>query len=236
VDLLIFPIPNYLKLGYGRDIELDRKELMYLPNKFHCQDRKAIQSLMERYPLATLVTIVDGSPIISHLPLVVEADSTGNMVLLGHMPKANPHSRHIANSETTIIFQGPNAYITPKWYEKNDVPTWNYAVVHCKGSAKPILDFNGIQKCLQKLTESVERHSLDPWEFWLPEDLNTPADLTAALMGFEICVTQVKAKFKLSQNRSQGDLKGIITGLNTRADDYSKEILNLIKTHTNLDI
>lgn len=204
---------------------------MYLPNKFHCQDTREIQSLMESYPLATVITIVDNNPFISHLPMVVETDPNGDLVLIGHISNANPHSRHINSSETTLIFHGANAYITPNWYEQNDVPTWNYAVVHCKGVTKLILDANGIQNCLKKLTETAEKNSLEPWDFWLPEDLNDPTDLTTAIVGFEVTISEITAKFKLSQNRSSADKKGIIAGLGSRTDDNSRAIQNLIKAN-----
>ncbi|MEI8025777.1 MAG: FMN-binding negative transcriptional regulator [Pseudomonadota bacterium] len=201
---------------------------MYLPSKFQCQDKREIRSLMESYPLATVITIVDNNPLISHLPMVVETGPNGDLVLIGHMSKANPHSRHIKKSETTLIFHGPNAYITPKWYEQNDVPTWNYAVVHCKGLTKLILDANGIQNCLKKLTHAAEKNSLDPWDFWLPDDLSDPTDLTTAIVGFEVTISEINAKFKLSQNRSSVDRKGVIGGLGSRTDDNSKAIQNLI--------
>ena len=202
---------------------------MYLPAKFHCQNTREIRSLMESYPLATVITVVDQTPFISHLPMVVETDANQNLVLNGHMSKANPHSRHIHLSETTLIFHGPNAYITPKWYEQNDVPTWNYAVVHCKGVTKLVVDANGIQNCLRKLTEAAEKNSLDPWDFWLPDDLSDPKDLTSAILGFEVSISEMTAKFKLSQNRSSADRKGVIAGLRSRTDDNSKAIQNLIK-------
>ena len=204
---------------------------MYLPNKFHCQDTKEIQSLMENYPLATVITIVNNSPLISHLPMVKEVDSNGTMILIGHMSKANPHSLHINKSETTVIFHGPNSYITPKWHEKNDVPTWNYAVAHCKGVTKLILDAEAVQNCLKKLTVAAEKNSIDPWEFWLPDDLNSPASLTSAIVGFEVTITEVTAKFKLSQNRSSADRKGVIAGLESSKDDNSRAIQTLIKAN-----
>lgn len=203
---------------------------MYLPERFKCKDEKAVVDLMQANPLATLISVVDGDPLISHLPLV--ARKNGNdFKLIGHMASGNPHWRHINKSQVTAIFNGANTYITPKWYAENDVPTWNYAVVHCQGSTRLIDDADGILECLRTLTNLAEAKSPDPWQFWIPNDLTRPNDLTAAIIGFEITVTDIKAKFKLSQNRNADDISGVVRGLAARSDDNSRSIRELMLRH-----
>lgn len=128
-----------------------------------------------------------------------------------------------------MIFHGPNTYITPKWYAKNDVPTWNYAVVHMEGSFKRIENYSGIVECLQKLTGQIESHSPEPWPFWIPDDLATQKGLSSAIMGFRILVTDAKAKFKLSQNRSEVDRRQVIAGLDGRGDEASNKIARMME-------
>jgi transcriptional regulator len=85
----------------------------------------AIRSIIEKNPLATIITCEQNEPFISHLPLVLEENEEKDLFLIGHMARPNQHWKKIAASTSTIVFHGPNAYITPKWYEQNDVPTWN---------------------------------------------------------------------------------------------------------------
>jgi transcriptional regulator len=99
---------------------------MYLPPKFKNENQTEIIEIIEKYPLAT---IISPGPFISHLPLVIDPSSR-DMILLGHLARANPHWKVLKDSQVTAVFHGPNTYITPKWYVVNNVPTWNYAVVH----------------------------------------------------------------------------------------------------------
>jgi transcriptional regulator len=213
---------------------------MYLPDHFKCNDRDHILNLISKNPLATLISSSQKYPFISHLPLVaIRNDST--IRLIGHIAKANKHERLFnTNPNVTAIFHGPNTYITPEWYTENDVPTWNYAVVHCEGTVALLSNFYEIVHCLKKLHEHAQSIYNDKWEFWLPEDLGTEKTLTNAIIGFEITVTNLKAKFKLSKNRSATDKSGIVSGLATRKDDASRGILELMRKassepHPNLD-
>jgi transcriptional regulator len=203
-------------------------EFMYLPKRFENSDWARSLSLMQKYPLATVISQTDEGPFVSHLPLVVEV-SEDEITLLGHFARANPHWKAICKQPVYVIFNGPQAYITAKWYAENDVPTWNYAVVHLKGSCSLIEDSAGIQKCLKVLSDFAEKGSADPWEFWIPEDLAAPGVLEKAIVGFSIRVESIQSKFKLSQNRLEADRAGVIRGLEGRKDDASRAILELMK-------
>lgn len=146
------------------------------------------------------------------------------------MARANGHWRILQeNSEVTAIFHGPDTYITPSWYASGrDVPTWNYAVVHIQGRAKLIENFEGLTDLLRKMTARFEVSNPKPWRFELPDDLLDPATLVRAIVGFEIEITDLKGKFKLSQNRSTKDRDGVLQGLLTRPDDRSRAIHELM--------
>lgn len=201
---------------------------MYLPSRFKVEDEQESVSIVHGNPLATLISVADGAPFVSHLPLVLE-EAGSNLVLVGHLAKANPHSAILrAGGAVYAIFNGPNAYISPRWYGVDDVPTWNYAVVHIQGEVTPIEDFDGITSCLKKLSSFAEANVKSPWKFWLPRDLADPARLTSAIMGFEIRVTDIRAKFKLSQQRLQ-DRDSVAAGLREeRRDPGSLAIADLM--------
>lgn len=199
---------------------------MYLPKHFSVDPDQARQ-LISEYPFATLIAIADDhSPFVNHLPLILQRDS-----LLGHMAKNNPQWRHFQkNPNVTVLFHGPHTYITPKWYTSGrDVPTWNYAVVHVRGQVKLIEDAPGITEILKTLTFKFESDTPKQWDFSLPKDLESPIALSSAIVGFEIQIVELQAKFKLSQNRPPQDLSGIKDGLAQRSDEMSAKIKALME-------
>lgn len=187
---------------------------------------------MRAYPLATMISVgEDGSPFISHLPLIVEPDGDG-IVCIGHLARANPHWKLLGGRRATAIFHGPNAYITPSWYVQNAVPTWNYAVVHVRGVVTLIDDRAGIVRCLEALTAAVEKGP-EAWQFWIPEDLRNTLEL--AIVGFRLTVDTLQSKFKLSQNRSAADRDGVLRGLAQRSDAASHSVRALMQQSASLD-
>lgn len=203
---------------------------MYLPKRFNNDDIEKSLQLIRNFPLATLISVgTNQTPYISHLPLVIESDANRNsFTLFGHLARANPHLQLLNQQKVYAIFHGPQAYITPRWYAENDVPTWNYAVVHAQGPCQLIEDVPGILNCLKKLTQQIEGQKPSGWEFWLPEDLQ-PGTLEKHIAGFQIQVETLQAKFKMSQNRSEADRQGVIQGLSQLEDDRSKEVLELMQ-------
>ena len=102
---------------------------MYLPKRFKNGDLQKSISIIEKYPLETVISVTEAGPFVSHLPLVAE-NQESQLTLYGHLARANPHWKLLDRRDVYVVFNGPNAYITPTWYAENDVPTWNYAVVH----------------------------------------------------------------------------------------------------------
>ncbi|MCM2323062.1 MAG: FMN-binding negative transcriptional regulator [Oligoflexia bacterium] len=198
---------------------------MYLPAQFHERDTEALLKIIRAYPFATVVTQGKDGPFVSHLPVIVEVRGQGEVVLLGHMAKGNPQWRH--ERDALVVFHGPHAYITPRWYkDPMNVPTWNYAVVHASGKAVPIESREGIERILRLSVEQFERSELKSWQYDLPEAFK--AELAQAMVGFEITVSHLEGKFKMSQNRSPEDRAGILAGLGTRKDEMSQKTLELM--------
>lgn len=222
---------------------------MYLPTRFEVNDNRAIGALINRHPLATVMTAsrqqlpreeaAQGAetganlPFVGHLPLIARSGTGGEVkTLAGHMARANPQWRFLNGQPVYVIFHGPDAYVTPLWYEKNDVPTWNYATVHVTGIARLVEDADGITQLLQEMNERFEGshpESKGRWEFWLPPDLARPSSLQGAIVGIIIEVESVRAKFKLSQNRSEPDRLAVAEGLEKVGTDKCRSLAGMMR-------
>ena len=114
---------------------------MYIPSSFAERDLPTLSAFIEAHPLGALVTSASPEGLIAtHLPLVLDRDAGPMGTLVGHLARANPHSRCLTADgvEAMVIFTGPDAYITPGWYATKRetgkvVPTWNYVAVHAYG-------------------------------------------------------------------------------------------------------
>ncbi len=200
---------------------------MYNPLRFQETNKKEAFDLMYRYPFATIITQTENGPFVSHLPLTPIWNGE-DIELVGHLAVANPHSKLIANSAVTVVFNGPHTYISPTWYVEHDVPTWNYVVAHATGHTELYQNAESIIKCLKTLTTHVESLWPSGWVFSIPEDLQGTV-LEKSIVGFKIKVASLNFKKKLSQNRSKADQLGVLEGLKSRADEQSELILNEMK-------
>jgi len=198
---------------------------MYKIEKFEVRDLAILQPVMDQYPFATVTTVTEGEPFISHLPITTEVSPDGQIRLLGHLSRRNPQWRHFqTGSPVLIAFHGPHTYINPGWYAENDVPTWNYIAIHAKGTAKLVEDYEGLLQILRKTTDHMNRTNQDQWDFFMPSDLLTPEDLTGAIIGFEMTPKELIGKFKLNQNRNLEDQRGVVAGLRNRSDEGSRAV------------
>ena len=186
---------------------------MYIPKAFREDDVSTIHTLIREYSFATLVTQHEGVPFATHLPFILDAERGPNGTLLAHMARANPQW-HDFNSaqEVLVIFQGPHAYISPSWYEVElSVPTWNYAVVHAYGLPRLIEDQEELYNLLKILIQTHEAQFDKPWPFQLSDDYLQK--MMRGIVGFEIEITRLEGKFKLSQNRTETERENVITAL-----------------------
>jgi len=191
---------------------------MYIPKAFREDDINTLHKLMREYSFATLITQHEGVPFATHLPFILDAQRGPNGTLLAHMARANPQWHHFASGqEELVIFQGPHAYISPSWYEVElSVPTWNYAVVHAYGIPRLIEDGEELYQLLKTLIETHEAQFEKPWPFQLPDDYLQKMML--GIVGFEIEITRLEGKFKLSQNRTASEREHIIAALQESRD------------------
>lgn len=189
---------------------------LYIPKDFRVNEPEIIQQIMVEYPLATLVVPHEKLPIISHIPLLFDKSTN---TLRGHAAKANPLAKAQLESPTpcTAIFHGPNSYISPSWYATKKehgkvVPTWNLVVVHIQGNLRFISDRDWLY---QNVGELSQVHESSIGSDWRIEDapLSYIDVNLKAIVGLEISIENVEAKFKLSQNRSLEDRKNVIVQL-----------------------
>ena len=191
--------------------------MLYQPPHFDLADPGPALALMRAHPLATLVSTQSGAqaddPMVSHAPLMaVEAADGGPLRLLGHLAAMNPHAHLLVDdAPVTAIFHGPQGYVSPSWYTvKKAVPTWNYAVVHARGRVRRIDDSEGKEHLLKAL---IDRHDPSYHAQWDALDETYREGMKRGIVGFEIVVASLAAKFKLSQNRSAADRSGVAQGL-----------------------
>lgn len=187
---------------------------MYNPAAFRESRPEVLREAMAAHPLAALVTIGARGLDATHLPMLYGEDG----VLRGHLAKANPQwQEYDAATEALAIFAGPQRYITPNWYPSKRehgrvVPTWNYVVVHARGKLTFHEDAEWLRGFVTALTDEHERASAAPWRV-----TDAPADyidsMLRAIVGVEMKVTSVEGKWKLSQNRPDADVAGVIEGL-----------------------
>jgi len=186
---------------------------LYVPPLFRVEERGALVDFLERHAFGTLVSSGPGGLHVSHVPFLVEAADDGALTLLTHLARANPHGRELERAEHVLaIFQGPHAYVSPTWYESHPaVPTWNYAVVHAQGRARP-LDEARLRGLLGRLSAKYEAGRPAPWRM---EDLaeDFVAKMVNAIAGFAIEVDKLEGKFKLSQNRPARDAARVADAL-----------------------
>lgn len=199
---------------------------MYTPSHYRIDDPRAVRAFIERHNFGALVSFTDSFHV-THLPFVVEEREP--LTLSSHMARANPHWRAFADdSEALVILQGPHAYISPALYEDRvSVPTWNYAVVHAYGRVKLNED---VEAVLEKMIRAFDPDYLTRWAE-LPEEYRS--NLLKGIVGFEVEVERIEAKFKMHQGKSPADRLRIIDEFNASGDttlagvaEYMRRILS----------
>nr|WP_294948552.1 FMN-binding negative transcriptional regulator [uncultured Mucilaginibacter sp.] len=194
---------------------------MYTPKHFLLADSQETISFMQKYSFATIITNINGVPVATHLPFIVE-QRNDQLVLISHFAKANPQSVAVFNETSLVIFTEPHAYISPSNYEKElNVPTWNYLAVHAYGKATLIDDKAEVAKLLEKMIGFYEANYLKQWA-QLPDDYKHK--MMNGITAFEIVVDDLQGKKKLSQNRSDIERENIINSFSGSADKNEVEI------------
>ena len=197
---------------------------MYVPTQFKQDDPAELRRLMRAHSFATLVTVgPDGAPFASHLPMLVEEDG-GALFLRTHLARANPQWQHFSNgADALAIFHGPHALVHSNWYDSApNVPTWNYAVVHAYGPVRLTEDAETTRGIAYRL---VAQHTPDMRP--IPEEYERR--LLAAVVTFELRVTRLEGKYKLSQNKGEDDRANVRRELAASADEGDRRTAALME-------
>ncbi|MEP3112460.1 FMN-binding negative transcriptional regulator [Nisaea sp.] len=194
---------------------------MYTPPHFREDDVALLHETIRRIAFGTLVTLGPDGLVASHVPMLLDADKGERGTLTGHLAKANIQTRTEATEiEALAIFQGPEAYITPNWYATKQehgkvVPTWNYVAVHTYGPISFFEDAERLREQVSRLTDRHEAANSEPWALNDAPEKFVRGQLKG-IIGFEIPITRMDGKWKLSQNRPAADKEGVIRGLEAR--------------------
>ena len=195
---------------------------MYIPKHFEIVDQEQIQQFLSRYLFGQLVSHVEGSLFATHLPFLYDREAGK---LLCHVARANPQWQDIAAEEVLVILPGPHDYISPNWYRDSGVPTWNFQAVHVYGSATSFDEATKLQSLVEQITAQEEAQFTNPWQ---PD---FPLSMLRGIVGIEIDISRIQAKFKLSQNRSKPDQRGVVEHL----DERNPELAAAMRSSNNIE-
>ncbi|WP_026872812.1 FMN-binding negative transcriptional regulator [Inquilinus limosus] len=197
---------------------------MYVPPAFREDRIEILHAAMREAGLATLVSLGADGLVASHVPMLLDEKAGPNGTLYGHLAKANPHAAGGAPGvEALAIFHGPEAYITPSWYETKRqtgkvVPTWNYVAIHASG---PLEMFDDADRLLDLVTRLTRRHEGGRAVPWAVSD--APEEFIRAqlkgIVGFALPIARLEGKWKMSQNRPAADRRGVAEGLRGEGKD-----------------
>jgi transcriptional regulator len=224
---------------------------MYIPRLFHESSWPEIKRVIEENSFATVVSCDAGVPSATHVPLRLIESVDGTAKLQGHMSRANQHwrlfeyerhesenlqSRGLQNERRTlVIFTGPDSYVSPRWYDHVNVPTWNYIAVHVYGKPRLVTDVAEMHELMKGLVDRYEGQTEGDSatdKRYTVEGL--PADFLESQMkgivGFEISVEEVQASFKLSQNRDQKNYENVIAELRKSDEQKAQKVAEVMST------
>lgn len=205
---------------------------MYIPNAHEETRLEVLHDLMMTHPLGCIVTSDRTGLVANHVPFLLDAGNGELGTLKCHVARANPLWQELS-SEALIIFQGPQAYVSPTWYPSKHqtgkaVPTWNYAAVHAYGTPKVIHDPAWLLSLITELSNIHEASQALPWKVSdAPKDFIE--NLCKAIVGIEIPISRLEGKWKMSQNRPEADKLGVAAGLQAQPHEAAHAVSDLVK-------
>lgn len=175
---------------------------MYPPPHHQSNEIEKMISVIKHFPLGILVTAKDGKPFVTHIPFIYNETSKK---LVAHLDRNNPQLETLKDeAEVTVVFKGPDTYISPSIYTTPQLPTWNYIIVHVTGNIKLINETEAIKKTMVDMTDFLEGEAQ---KFELKNDDPRMERLINYIQAFEIDITNWEGKFKLSQDKNAQDFE-----------------------------
>ena len=200
---------------------------MYIPEAFREARTEVLHDLIRQHSFATLVSQTERGLVATHLPLLLDPARGQLGTLRGHVARANDHWRALAEAgEHLVVFQGPHAYVSPAWYQTPmAVPTWNYVAVHAYGRATLVDDGPTLREILDQTVALFESQLAYQWR---PPEGDFIPTLMRNVVGFELELSRLEGKLKLSQNRSRADQAGVVAGLRAQGDPTGLAVAELM--------
>jgi len=194
---------------------------MYIPKRYLTENRHEIIAFMKQYSFATIVTVKDNFQTATHLPFTI-TEQGETLLLTSHFARANKQWEEVLCNQVLVIFNEPHAYISPGFYDsKLSVPTWNYIAVHAYGVGEIITDQDKAFQTLETMIDSYEAAYKTQWE-QLPADFKNK--MLKGIVPFQITVTELQAKKKLSQNKTEEERQRIIDAFSASTNENEKQI------------
>jgi transcriptional regulator len=200
---------------------------MYVPAHF-VPDEATVDELLRNHGAADLVTVTSEGLMATLLPFIYEPSAGTHGALHGHLARNNPQWKRESLGDALVIVRGPDAYITPGWYASKTehgrvVPTWNYVTAHVYGRFVVHDDPVWTEDLVRRLTLKHEAYrGAGAWSVDDPPRAFVEGQLRA-IVGVELEISRIEAKAKLSQNRPEADVEGVIAGLRSRGDAASAD-------------
>ena len=192
---------------------------MYVPAHFAAPDDALAQLLAAPGAVDLVSSTADGLTATT-LPMLYDPAAG---TLAGHLARTNTQWRDTVG-DVLVIVRGPDAYVSPAWYASKAehgrvVPTWDYVLAHVHGELVVHDDVDWLAAHVRRLTESHEAARSEPWAVDDAPERYVAGQLRA-IVGVEVRIRRVEAKWKLSQNRPGADIDGVVAGLTAdgRAD------------------
>ena len=201
---------------------------MYSPSYNRVEDRPELLAFMRAHNFPILVTGTGGVLDASHLPVTIHEEGP-HFVIDMHMAKNNPQWKEFFDDEVMVIFRGPHAYVSPRWYEDEErVPTWNYAAVHVYGVPEIISEKKEKSESQRRLIESLDPQWLPKFDALRAEYVDMMLD---GIVNFAIPVVRLETRWKLSQNRGRREQERIIAELAKSDDSAERALADLTRKH-----
>ncbi|MDI1304126.1 MAG: FMN-binding negative transcriptional regulator [bacterium] len=200
---------------------------MYIPDLYKNENQEAITAFLKENSFGILINQTNGKLWATHIPLELSINSEGKTILEGHISKENPQWQGFTeNDQILAVFSGPHSYISPSWYDHENVPTWNYIAIHVYGKIK-IIEGDEVIESLKRLVDKYEQISENPVRI---EDLSEKTMMQSrGIVAFEIEIEEIQAQQKMSQNRDDKNYQNIISELEKTNKNQSIAVANEMK-------
>jgi len=201
---------------------------MYSPAYNRVDDRAELLAFMRANSFPILVTGTGGVLHASHLPVTIHEEGS-QIVIDMHMAKNNPQWQEFLDDEAMVVFAGPHAYISPRWYEEQErVPTWNYTAVHAYGVPKIISEKKAKFESQRRLIASLDPQWLPKFDALRQEYVDMMLD---GIVNFSIPAARIETRWKLSQNRGRREMELIAAALEKSGDSNERALSALTRKH-----